>query len=247
MSCLQILGDIAINVFSDFIFVSLLVLLLWVLRGKELAEAKRFFGFDRQTRIGIRVSGHEDKETRTKGVVTALEYEAAVEIKNALQQLSGRGLIRELRTFIAGLIGQDPKLPGPAIEVSPLIEVKEPPRLDSLILIGGPVRNQLTKFYMQANPLLKYDPERGKYQGRVGKQYQDIDEFGNVAILVKMILKEQVVIIAFGTGEQHTKSAVQYLISNWKELNKKYPNRAVGVLLSVDNEGNTTVQKMVSE
>ena len=244
MSWLQ---DIGINVCSDFIVIGLLALLLWMLHRKELAEARQFFGLDRQAQIRICVSGHEHKETVTKKVVTALEYEAAVEMKDALRQITGGEFVRKAKIFIAGLIGQDPQIPEPIIEVSPLDEVEESPYLDSLVLIGGPVRNQLTKLYSKAGPLLKFDPVNEKYLEWVGEQYQEIDDFGSVAILVKMIVNGQVVIAAFGTGERHTKGAVQYLIGNWRELNEKYLDQAFGILLSVDGEGKAKVQKSLPE
>jgi len=103
------------------------------------------------------ISAHEDKQTLSKKVVTAAEYEAAVEVKNILRDLSGRELVRK----IAGLIGQDPRLPEPDIEPSPLEEVREPVCFESVILIGGPLRNQMTKFYAERKPLLKLDS--GKY------------------------------------------------------------------------------------
>ena len=171
MNWYQVICNILINLCSSFLFVGFIGILLWLMYHKELLDAKQFFGFKRQTQVYI--SGHEDKGTKTRKVVTAVEYEAAVELKNTLRDLSGREFIRK----IAGLIGQDPKLPEPEIEPSPLVPVNAPVQFDSIILIGGPLRNQLTNYYAEHHiPLLKFDMAKNKYLERVGGQYQEIGD-----------------------------------------------------------------------
>jgi hypothetical protein len=242
MCWLEVLRDIGINCLSSFLFVGFLGLLLWLSYRKELAEAKQFFGFGRQTQVRTYISAHEDKQTASKRVVTAIEYEAAAELKNALQELSGREFIRR----IAGLIGQDPKLPEPVIEVSPLEEVKAQPSFDSLILIGGPLRNQVTRLYSEKGPLLKYDTAQSAYLELVGGSYQKVKDSNVVAILVKMAIEGQTVFFAFGDDEEHTRSAVRHLIANWRELSKRYPNCSIGICLSVDQNGKAKAQKILT-
>jgi len=70
-----------------------------MLHRKALVEARQFFGLDRQARIRIYVSGYEHKETVTKKVVTALEYDAAVDMKDALRQIAGGEFVRRAKTF----------------------------------------------------------------------------------------------------------------------------------------------------
>jgi len=237
MNWSQVICNILINLCSSFLFVGFIGILLWLIYCQELSDARRFFGFKRQTQVYI--SAHEDKDTVSRAVVTAVEYEAAVELKNTLRDLSGREFIRR----IAGLIGQDPKLPEPEIEPSPLDSVNVPVQFESIILIGGPLRNQLTKFYAtQQTPLLKFD--EGKYLKRVEGQYQEIGDSKINAILVKMILESQVVFFVFGDGEEHTKCAAKYLAENWRELGNRFTGQAFGICLSVTN-GKAKKEKIV--
>jgi hypothetical protein len=197
---------------------------------RELLGAKRFFGFKDQTQIYI--STHEDKNTATNEVVTALEYEAAVELKNTLRDLSVSEFIRK----ISGLIGQDPKLPEPIIKSSPLGPVNEPVKSNSIILIGGPLRNQLTMFYAeQEKPWLKYDTVNNEYQEMVNGKYQAISDPNIRAILVKMKMESQTVFFIFGNGEGDTKCAVKHLAENWRELGKRSDGEPFGICLSVTN------------
>ncbi|HVO69217.1 MAG TPA: hypothetical protein VMT24_04175 [Aggregatilineaceae bacterium] len=112
--------DIAINIGSDFLLIGLITLLLWLLSPREVEKAHRFFGFRKQSEIKIYISGFSHPGVRTQKVVTALEYEVAVEKKGTLAQLPGTGFVRRLREYVANLIGQDLRYPEPDIEISPL-------------------------------------------------------------------------------------------------------------------------------
>lgn len=242
MSWLQVLCDIGVNLCSDLLLIIFLGFLLKLLYRRELSKAQTFFGFKQQVQVRIYISAHEDKHTASRRVVTAVEYEAAVEVKNILRDLTGREFIRK----IAGLIGQDPKLPEPNIEPAPLDEIREPINFESIILIGGPLRNQLTKFYAgQWQPLLKYDVEKRRYLELIEGQYKEVNALGIVAILVKMVLDTQVVFFAFGDGEEHTRSAARYLAENWLQLNKRFPGKSFGICLSVEKDGKPKERKVI--
>lgn len=243
---MSLVYDILINLVSDTLFVLALFLILWVLRRRQLTEARGFFGLDERTQINIFVSGFEHAQTATKRVVVAVEYEAAVELVEAFRNLSGKGVIPQIAKVVAGLIGQDPRFLEVDIGVSPLKEVKEPPSLSSLVLIGGPLRNQITSFYAQKGALFPFDPDRGRFLERVGDRYQVVDDLWNVAVLEKMIVEGQTVLIAFGAGERETKRAVQYLVRNWRTLHKQYPEQPFGIRLSLDDKGNVKVARALS-
>lgn len=225
--------DIVTNVVSDFVFVLLISLLLTLMsllfRYGRLGKARQFFGFHQQAQIKIYVSGFGHPGVKTERVVNALEYEAAVEIKHALQRLPGNGFFRRLTDYLARLIGQDPRFPEPDIEVSPLHEVKDAPYLGSIILIGGPVSNQLSKFYLQGSPQFRFDEEKRKYQRRDEDGYQDMESSDNVAIVEKRVIGEQVVILAHGFGEEQTKRAIQHLINHWERLYKQHGKQEFGI------------------
>ena len=143
-------GSILLNVASDIIFLAALSALFWMLWYRRvLARARRFFGTDQQTQVQVYISVHEDKETLTKKVVTAEEYEAAVESKDTLERQLRGSWFGKLAVFVAGLLGLDPRIPELVVSVSPSTELNAWPSPGSLILIGGPVRNQVTKFYLK--------------------------------------------------------------------------------------------------
>ena len=229
MSC----SDIITNVVSDLIFVLVITVLWligsWLFRYGRTGKARRFFGFQHQTQIKIYVSGFEHSGVATRRVVTALEYETAVEMREALQQLSGRGIVHRIIDYLAGLVGQTMRYPEPDIEVSPLDEVKEPPYTGSMILIGGPVANQLTEFYLRDSPEFRFNESTGKYQKRNGEGYRDIEPSNNVAVVEKRIIEEQVVFLVHGFGEEQTRHATRHLINNWERLYKQHRTREFGI------------------
>lgn len=77
-------GSIVLNLIADLImwFVVVLASVVCWRSGqcKVLAQAKRFFGVDQHAQIQVYVSAHEDKETSTKSVITAEEFEATIEL-----------------------------------------------------------------------------------------------------------------------------------------------------------------------
>ena len=182
----------------------------------------------------------------TKKVVTALEYEAAAELKDALRHLSSRGLLPKIAKVIAGLIGQTPQFIEAVIEVSPLEHVRDLPHSGSLILVGGPLRNQLTKCVIEAGSLLKYDTTRGRFVESVDGQYREVADSNNVAVLEKMKVNGRVIILAYGTGEKDTSIAVHHLIENWKRLDKEHLDRAFGIRLSIDSIGKAKVERVIT-
>jgi hypothetical protein len=220
-------------VVSDLIFVVVVTALWligsWLFRYGRTGKARRFFGFQHQTQIKIYVSGFEHSGVATRKVVTALEYETAVEMQETLQHLSGRGIVHRIIDYLAGLVGQTMRYPEPDIEVSPLDEVKEPSYTGSMILIGGPVANQLTKFYLRGSPELRFNESTGKYQKRNGEEYQDIEPSNNVAVVEKRIIEEQVVFLVHGFSEKQTRRAARYLINNWERLYKQHSTQEFGI------------------
>ena len=166
----------------------------------------------------------------TKRVVNALEYEAAVEVKRGIEKLSEYGPISWLIEFLAGLISRKVNFPTPDIEVGPLDEVKEPPYNGSLILIGGPVTNQISKFYLQVgSPQFRFNEKTQLYQERVNNEYTDIVPSGNTAIIEERIIKGQIIFLAHGFGEEQTKRAALYLINHWETLYQAHTDNEFGI------------------
>ena len=230
MSC----RDILTNVISDVIFIILIALVLSLvsltLRCGHLGKANRFFGLHKSVPLKIYISGFEHSGIKTKMVVNAVEYEAAVEIRNLIKHITGGGVLGAIANFLAGLIGQDNHLPESEIAISPLTEVNEPPYRGSMILVGGPTSNRVSQFYLEhGSPIFKFDQTTEKYLKRGTNGYQPIQSSNEVAVLEKLVSGDQTIILVHGYGEDETRHAAQHLVSHWKQLYKELGNERFGI------------------
>ena len=229
MTCFTLAcSDIVTNVASDAIFVVVVLSLVWllnkVIHRSRLDRARQFFGFS-ENMPAIYVSGFEHPGVKTKRVVNALEYDDAVVLSLFLRTLADAGAIGKIADFLAGLIGLASTPSQPGIVVSPLNVVTEPPHGESIIVIGGPVSNQLSKYYMSGKPRFRFDEKSGKYQESHETGYRDIEPSNGTAVIEKMLVSQQVVILLHGFGEEETGRAVHHLISNWKTLHRQFGTR----------------------
>jgi hypothetical protein len=62
------------------------------------------------------------------------------------------------------------------------------------------------------------------------------------AVLQKVDLGHAVVLIVFGTGEEQTALAVEYLAQNWKELYHEFSDKDFGLALQVPTDGTSQVK-----
>jgi hypothetical protein len=228
--------DILTNLSADCIFVILVILVLAILypmsRRLRFGKASQFFGFRNEKQIKIYVAAFEHERMSSRRVVTAMEYEAAVEIRGLIERLAGSGVAYRLMDFLAGLIGQDIGLPAPDIEAGPLEEVEAASHRGTLFLIGGPVTNQLSRFYLkQGSPRFRFDETKQLYQERTDDGYKDINPSGNVAVIEKRVYDRLVIFLAHGFGEEDTKRAVQYLVNHWEALYKLHREDEFGLIV----------------
>jgi hypothetical protein len=219
-------SDVITNVLSDLVFLVLITALFWAVRllsgYKRLARARSFFGFQDRAEIDVYVSGFRHPGVKTRRVVNALEYEAAVELTDAVKHVAGAGPVRAFADYLAGVIGLDPKYPEPRIKVSPLQAVQDPPRSVGLILIGGPVANQVTRYYLRDSPKYRFNEDLRVYEKRHNDTYQPIGDSTDTAIIERMVVGNQVVIVAHGFGEEQTARAVGHLVHHWERLQKQH-------------------------
>lgn len=221
-----VICDILINVLSDFIFfvfVAVLALIAyWGVRVVALDPASRFFGFTIREPGKIYVSGFKHPGLRTGRAVNAFEYEAASSLRDSLRPSYLTSLPFRLVGFLARVIGQDLPLPDWHIEVAPLDPVHQAPGARSIIVIGGPVANQLAAFFLSDTPHFRFNGETGRYEEWHKDEYRPIDRSQGVAVIEKRILGETTVILTHGYGEEQTSHAVEYLKRNWRTLYKKF-------------------------
>lgn len=240
------LGNIAINIISDFLFVVVVSLLVWLFYQLKLARARKFFGIDRQALIQIFVSAHSDKDTVTKRVFTAKEYEVADELRDTL-----RRQFPELITSWARLFGVDVSVPEISIKGSPLDEQDASLPFGSLVLVGGPTRNTLTKICLRdGDPWVTFNDENEKkkfIERREGGKQEELDNSHRLAILQKLIVNGRTVIMGFGFGEVETSAVIRHLGYEWKTLVRKYQDKEFARLLLVDEQGQVRVEREYSD
>jgi len=226
--------DIVTNIVSDFAFVGIIALLYWLIYAaiyrKRLTQALGFFNFDQDAPTRIFVSGFEHQGVKTKRVVNALELESALLLKDELTHPPRSGLLPKLASLLAQLIGQSLSYPEPIIEPAPLERASGPVSHRSVILIGGPVANALSDYYLQtSSPSFKFNPASSRYQAREGAQYTDVPTSDNLAVIEKLVYEDQVVILLHGIGEEQTVRAVRHLKEHWRHLWSMHDRRAFAI------------------
>ena len=234
------MGSVCLNIISAIIFVVVGATLFGLLYRRSVVKVTRFFGAEHRIPIQIYISTHKDSTTITGKVLTAEESEAAEELKDALKKQFPDSI-----AFWAKQFGVELETPEIAIKGSPLDEIDIWPYPGGLILVGGPTRNSLSRFYLKVgNPWLSFDDDKKKFVRRTAKgHWEELDNSHRLAILEKMVVDGKVVIVAFGFGEIGTSGAVRHLINEWRILADKYGNEAFARLLFVESNGQVDVQE----
>jgi hypothetical protein len=126
----------------------------------------------------------------------------------------------------------------------------------SIICIGSPLYNEITRYYLDNNKLpVKFDLNPNiiiKYTTVQNvKEKKNDDDFveplkeegKDVAMLVKFHEKDNdrnnVVFVAAGTGVNGTKAATYYLIAFWDKLKKRHGESNFFEIITVDSENST--------
>lgn len=220
-------SDIITNILSDAIFVGAIALIVWLLNRllywRRLDQAIRFFNLDRDDPIRIYVSGFEHPGVRTKRVVNAYELEAAILLKNSVANLYGKGFLSGTIGFLARLIGKTASYPEPTVKPAPLEPVGGPLTHKTVILVGGPVANMLTRYYLGAFEMsYRFNRKTEKYQRKDDAVYRDLASSHTIAVIEKIVNDDQVVILLHGYGEENTNRAVKHLAERWMSLFRKH-------------------------
>ncbi len=230
------LQDIASNLIADVLFVAIVgILFSWAIfigRRRALDEAFRLLGLSGQTEIKIYISGFHNAGVASGRVVNALEYDSAIELRAFIQGLQSSGILLAIASFLGGLIGRPIPLADVLIEVAPLDDVESPPFASTLLLLGGPRSNQLTRYFMRDKPHFRFNDDAHAYEEAVDDHYVGIPDPHNVAVVEKLIVAGQVVLLLHGYGESHTRDAVRYLINNWRFLSQKFADAPFALRVS---------------
>ena len=224
--------DILVNVVSDLLFVVLVsvlaMCLYWAPRLLRRDPASRFFGLRLSEPGVIYVSGFPHERVTSRKVANALEYDAAIRLRDALRPSALGSLAPRLVRWLAGVVGQDIPIPEWNIAVAPLEPVDRLPPERALISIGGPVANRLTAYFLADQPQFRFDLTSGKYEERAEGRYVPIEPSGGVAIVEKVVVGDTTAILTHGFGEEHTAAAAQYLARNWRAMFRKHGQKPFG-------------------
>lgn len=245
----NIISGVAANCFF-LLFIAFLSLLSWMcFYGKKLLDATRFFGVGLDNDVFVYISAHADSETRTQRVITAEEFETVIESYDVLASQFQSNRFYELTTSIFQLLQFRVRIPDFIVKASPLNEVTTQRTENSLILVGGPTRNQVSKYYLEnSNSWLTFDTAGEKFLiNRGGRKGEELDHSGKMAILSKVILGNSVVFIIFGFGELETKSALNYFVHNWRNLYTEFDEDEFGICFIIDDEGDALVHLKLTD
>ena len=243
------------NLCANCLFLPVSLLLTWGLAaalgilvynwyGRPIIWAKRLFGLGRKNRIDVFVSQSQPSEATTRtGVMTSAEMTAVEELKDALGLAFQIPANVELLVEKIGAKELRPTVPDLKIRQAPTEDLKNPiASVDSLLLVGGPVRNRVTEYYLDhCEAWLKFDPEEKSFVTLAGNP--DPRPIPNCnAVLQKVGFGSTVVFIVFGTGEEQTAVAVKYLAQNWEELYHEFNGKDFGIALQVSTEDTSPVK-----
>ena len=241
------------NLCANCLFLPVSLLLTWGLAvalgilvynwyGRPIIWAKRLFGLGKRSRIDVFVSQHSESTTKTE-VMASAEMTAVGELNDALGDAFQ--IPANVELLVEKLRAKElrPTVPELKIRPAPTEELKKPiAAVDSLLLVGGPLRNRVTEYYLDhCEAWLKFDPEEKSFVTLAGNP--DPRPIPNCnAVLQKVGFGSTVVFIVFGTGEGQTAVAVKYLAQNWKELYHEFNDKDFGIALQVSTEGTSQVK-----
>jgi hypothetical protein len=193
----------------------------------------------------------EKKKTLWGGLaISAGEFQIIPDIDKWLSILARRSNFFEY--LFDYLSPKKLRTPYVQIEYLPSPHMNEDLKLNNctLILIGGPLHNLGTKLYYDQNLVFMRSSDwriaveviKGKQAGRIlGPNLSPNDlsqgDFKHpgidMAILERQYDKERnsTIFLASGTGTNGTMAAICYLISHWKELNKRHKNTPFSICL----------------
>lgn len=212
MNIEQIVETVLLSLVTNWLCFALPIIvsiLGWfVFNLSTLIDAKRFFGMDNSGKIHVYISAHEDKQTRTRIVLTAEEAEAVFDFSNLLAiQILRSDIVRDLIMIVLQLVRLDLKFPELVVKASPLHEVSEWPTHNSLILVGGPTRNKLAEYFSAKRaPWFDFDTQRERFFINKGNRAgEDIESSGKCAVINRVIVGNSVVFVVAGFGEVETR------------------------------------------
>jgi hypothetical protein len=225
-------GSVALNLISDYLFVLLVATIVGALYWIRSSKARSFFGIKKNIPLQIVISAHVDNETTTGRVFTAEEYDAAEELRIALQR-QFPGVV----AFLAGLFGIDLGPLDVVVKGSPVDKLDNYPFQGGLIVIGGPTRNKVAEFIVDSEkPNVIFDDDKKSFLIRKDgeEQYQKLNSSDEFALIQKLVVDGNVVIIAFGFGEIGTSIAVRELSHNWRNLWSSHKALSFSLLLQIE-------------
>jgi hypothetical protein len=239
------LRDIGINIFSDLVLWLGLGLLVYLWLKIRKHKFLRFFGVEKNHKLVVYLSNlWQQSKNNSEGIVIAgSEFRVAISI----QSLFGKTPFR-VPELVRGLVdelwaGQELDY---AIKVSPLelnlIEFK------NMIVVGASPKNSVRRYYLKSGLVsFKIVGEKKEPVGNVHDKVlsskakvlkgrsegQEITGNYNIAILEKVIDKENgnIVFMCVGCQGDSSWGATEYLVRNWKNLQKRFENNEFAICL----------------
>ena len=229
-------GDVGVNLSSDFLFVLIIGVIFCVLWAvwflSSIKKAQDFFGSKENRRWVVYTSVHQDPTTNTREVYTVLEIQATFEFMFRFKQQFTRSNFGKVVKALGGLIGQElVNIPDPIFG-----EFSSCDNIENRLIIGGPLRNLAARELAANNQTwIKFDDQIKQFVISKGRRTGErLNNSGRLAVIEKVITNNQVNILAYGFGETHTKSAVEYLGNNWERLHDRFGKNEFAICFPFD-------------
>jgi len=225
--------DLFVGVLSNILFVILLVIIFWIIgiiiNINRLNRAKTFFNSEDDSKVMIYISAFTSPSVVSRRVVNVVEFDIAIRLRDSLKQLSSKHKAFQVLLTIGEMIGRETKNIDSDIRFSETNPIINQLSENSIICIGEPISNQVSKYYMQ-NAYFIYSEVSKCYQHLEDGKYNDI-KGGNISIIEKIIHGKQMILLIHGTNEYDTLKSVEYLIENWEKLYKDYSEKEFAVII----------------
>lgn len=242
---MAILKDIGINVFSDLIlwFGLGLVVFLWLKMRKY--KFAGFFGIEKNQKLIVYLSNlWQFSKNNSEGMIIAgAEFRTA----QTIQSLFGTTPFR-VPQLVRGLV--DELWAGQEFDIDIKVSPIDPDSIEfsNMIVVGASPKNSIRRYYLKTGHVSykivgeKNEPIKNIHEKVLSSKAkvlkgrskgQEIKGAYNIAILEKIIDKENGITVFMCVGSRGDSSwgTTEYLVRNWKTLQKRFTNNEFAICL----------------
>lgn len=245
--------DLLTNIFANVIFWLSGGIVIWILVSGKANRLNRFFGTTKQREVTIYLSSFRVEPILEKefgivkghrGIAVPSDEFSTIPKLASLFSSNPLNLIPEI---FVGFVDSFWIIKRPEIEFMPSPHTTEMLNFKNAICVGGPAFNFATDYYQKScNPYFSMSADSGRFAIRINRTsragevvHQDGFDLGFVQKMVDHEHKCTVFLVG-GIGIGATMAAVDYLVSEWSNLYKRYQDDEFGVIIRCPYLNNVT-------